>query len=343
MDRVQSDIQEIIENQELFLPLRNSTVLITGATGLVGSMLVKTLFEANKKYSLKIKIIGYIRNTEKAKMIFGEMYNDVEFVNDLNVECKYIIHTVSPTASAFFIEHPVETIKFSVGSAMEILDTAKNNNAAIVYLSSMEQYGVPYESGQRMTEDKVGIIDHLNIRSSYSESKRLCECLCVSYAVEYNVNVKIARLAQTFGAGVLLTDNRMPMQFARAAAGGHDIVLHTEGKSCLNFVYLTDAITGILTILENGERGQAYNVCNDKETRSVRDIAELVCNNAANKKDIKVQIEKKDNMGYAPDVAMYLDSGKLKALGWNAKVSMSEAYRRLIKYIEDSKHENQVE
>lgn len=343
MDRVQSDIQEIIENQELFLPLRNSTVLITGATGLIGSMLVKTLFEANKKYGLKIKIIGYIRNTEKAKMIFGEMYNAVDFVNDLNVECKYIIHTVSPTASGFFIEHPVETIKFSVGSAMEILDTAKNNNAAIVYLSSMEQYGVPYESGQRMTEDKVGVIDHLNIRSSYSESKRLCECLCVSYASEYNVNVKIARLAQTFGAGVLLTDSRMPMQFARAVAEGHDIVLHTEGKSSSNFVYLTDAITAILTILENGERGQAYNVCNDKETRSVRDIAELVCNNTADEKDIKVQIEKKDNMGYAPDVAMYLDSGKLKGLGWNAKVSMAEAYRRLVRYIKDSEHENQVE
>ena len=101
----------------------------------------------------------------------------------------------------FFIEHPVETIRVSVESTMAILEIAKKNNATVVYLSSMEQYGVPYESGQKVTEDIVGIINHLNIRSSYSESKRLCECLCASYADEYSINVMIARLAQTFGAG----------------------------------------------------------------------------------------------------------------------------------------------
>lgn len=114
----------------------------------------------------------------------------------------------------------------------------------------MEQYGVPYESGQKVTEDIVGIINHLNIRSSYSESKRLCECLCASYADEYSINVMIARLAQTFGAGCPLDDNRMPMQFARAAVEGHDIILHTDGKGIINFVYLTDAIIGILTLLK---------------------------------------------------------------------------------------------
>ena len=142
----------------------------------------------------------------------------------------------------------------------------------------------------------------------------------------------IARLAQTFGAGAPLTDNRMPMQFARAAANGSDIVLHTDGKSMSHSVYLTDAITGILTILEKGEPGQAYNVCNDQETRSVREIAELVCHEVAGDK-IKVRIEKKENMGYAPDIAMYMDSGKLRKLGWNADVGLTEAYRRLVSYL----------
>ena len=196
----------------------------------------------------------------------------------------------------------------------------------------MEQYGIPYEPGEKMTEDKIGIIDHLNIRSSYSESKRLCECLCASYTAEYGINVKIARLAQTFGAGVSQSDNRMPMQFAKAVINEEDIVLHTEGRSISNFVYLTDAISAILTILVRGESGQAYNVCNDAETRSVREIAELVCNEVANGK-IKVRIEKKENMGYAPDVAMYLCSDKLRKLGWDSRVCMTEAYQRLIDYI----------
>jgi len=332
MNRTQADIQQTIEIKELFSSLDSATVLVTGATGLVGSMLVKTIHAAVKKYDLRIKIIGHVRNLEKAKIVYGDLFEEIEFVKDMNVPCEYIIHTVSPTTSKFFIEHPVETIKASVESTMEILEVAKKNNAVIVYLSSMEEYGVPYESGQKMTEDKIGIIDHLNIRSSYSESKRLCECLCASYAAEYGVDVKIARLAQTFGAGVPITDNRMPMQFARAVVEGSDIVLHTEGKSISNFVYLSDAITGILTILERGEKGQAYNVCNDTETRSVREIAELVAEEVANGA-VNVVIEKKENMGYAPDVVMYLNSEKLRSLGWKADISLAESYRRLTTYL----------
>lgn len=332
MDRVRADIQSVIEKKELVIKLAGSTVLVTGATGLIGSMILKTLISANEVYNLNIRLIGQIRNEEKAKNIFGDQTSMIKWIFDYDVEADYIVHTVSPTTSKFFIGHPVETIRASVESTMSVFEVARKNCASVVYLSSMEQYGVPYEIGQRMTEDKVGVIDHLNVRSSYPESKRLCECLCSSYAAEYGVDIKIVRLAQTVGAGVSLTDDRMPMQFAKAVVEGKDIVLHTEGNSISNFVYLTDAITGILTVLKKGEKGQAYNVCNDKETRSVREIAELVCHKVAENR-IKVSIEKKDQMGYAPDVVMYLDSEKLRGLGWSAEVGMVEAYYRLVEYI----------
>lgn len=335
MDRLQADILEIIENEELFSQIRNATVFVTGATGLVGSMIIKSIIAANIKYDLNVHVYGQIRNENKAKLVFGDLYDSLNFVTDMQVDSDYIIHTVSPTASKYFIDYPVETIKTSVNSTIEALELAKKTNASMVYLSSMEEYGIPYISGETMTEDKIGVIDHLNIRSSYSESKRLCECLCSSYSMEYGVDVKIARLAQTFGAGVPLSDNRMPMQFANAVVNGNDIVLHTDGKSISNFVYLTDAISGILYILFKGLSGQAYNVCNDKETRSVCEIAELVSKEVANK-TISVRFEKKDNMGYAPNVIMYLNSEKLKSLNWIPNVGMKEAYERLVEYIKEA-------
>ena len=338
MDRVQSDISEVLEKKELFDIFRNKCILITGATGLIGSMLIKVLHEANMKYNLSTQIIGHIINLEKARNIYGNLMNayDIQFLFNTEVKCDYIVHTASPTASKFFINNPVETIKSSVNGTMEILEIAKKNKAKVIYLSSMEEYGVPYVPGEIMREDKIGIIDHLNVRSSYSESKRLCECMCVSYASEYNVDVCIARLAQTFGAGVPKTDNRMPVQFAKATVEKNDIVLHTEGKSISNFVYLTDAINALFILMNKGIIGQAYNICNDKETRSVYQIAELVATEIA-KGQIKVIIKKQENTGYAPDVNMYLNSDKLRALGWNVKVDMAEAYERLVQYIIESK------
>lgn len=331
-DIQKKDIQEIVDNKLLFCHLRESTVLITGATGFIGSTFIKALIAANDRYWLNIQIIGQIRDAEKAKRIFGELFPQITFVKDPYVKCDYIIHTVSPTTSLYFVKHPVETIRASVLSTMEILEVAKEMNARIVYLSSMEQYGIPVKQTKSITEDVIGIINHMNVRSSYSESKRLCECLCVSYAKEYNVDVRIARLAQTFGAGISNDDNHMPMQFARAVIEGKNIVLHTEGNSITNFVYITDAVTGILTILMNGKGGEAYNVCFDRETRSVFEVAEMVASDIAENK-IRVEIQKKDDMGYAPDVSMYLNSQKLEHLGWKANVAMFEAYKRLISYL----------
>lgn len=333
MSQVQADIQETIKHKDMFDKLKGKMVLVTGATGLIGSMTVRTLCAANKAYGLGMRIVGQIRNREKADRIFGKTLREIALTERPDGPFDFMIHTVSPTASRFFISQPVETVKVSVGSTVDALEAAKDNGASVVYLSSMEEYGVPYAPGQVMTEDKVGILDHLNVRSSYPESKRLCECLCASYFSEYGVDVKIARLAQTFGAGVFPTDDRMPVQFARAAAQGKDIILHTPGRSVTNFVYLSDAIRGILTVLNRGTPGEAYNVCNDKETRTVREIAELVASDVAGGRiGVRVEIPE-TSMGYAPDVRMYLNSDKLRGLGWSAEVDMAEAYRRLRDYL----------
>lgn len=337
---IQSDIKEIISNRELMESFGNKRILVTGATGLIGSMLIKTLHSANEEYGLNIAIVGLARSEERARKVLGDIVNHVTLIysDDFNVEteCDYIFHTASPTTSKFFVEHPVETIDTILTGTKAMLELAKKSGATLIYLSSMEEYGVPYTPGELMTEEKVGIIDHLNVRSCYPEGKRMCECMCAAYTSEYGVETKIVRLAQTFGAGIPLTDNRVSMQFAKSVVEGKDIVLHTEGKSVSNFCYLSDAIAGILTVAVKGEKGEAYNVCNDAETRSIYQIAKLVANEVAGGK-ISVVKDIPDNvdLGYAPDNTMKLCSKKLKRLGWKENVGMAEGYRRLVRYIDD--------
>ncbi len=190
-----------------------------------------------------------------------------------------------------------------------------------------------------MVRSVIGYLDHLNVRSSYSESKRMCECYCKSYAVEFGVPVKIARLAQTFGAGVPLDDNRVFMQFTQHALDGRDIILHTKGDSMSNFCYITDAVRAIIILMTNGEVGEAYNVCHDEETRSIASIANLVACHVGNDK-ISVVFDIPENVssfGYAPTVHMFLNSRKMRNLSWEPQVTMKDAYMRLAEYIKEER------
>ncbi len=345
-------LQEDLEQTARELSLKEisgSTVLITGATGLVGSQLVKTVACCNRVQDCGIRLILPVRNPEKAKKILGELADrsDINIVKgdvcdsfreyipeDMNVD--YIIHSASITASKLMVTRPVDTLKTSVNGTENMLDLAVyKNSKGFVYISSMEVYG-SFEATNGVSpyvdETMLGFIDPLSIRSNYPESKRLCENMCQAYRSQFGLNVKIARLAQTFGAGILEGENRVFAQFARSAVKGEDIVLHTKGLSEGNYCYTADTVRGILTILLKGENGGAYNVANEDAHTTIADMARTVCEKIA-EKDISVvfDIPQENTYGYAADTKMKLNSAKLRALGWRPHIGLEDAYRRMIK------------
>jgi dTDP-glucose 4,6-dehydratase len=218
-----------------------------------------------------------------------------------------------------------------------MLDFAKEKNVtAFVYLSSMEVFGITDTRLQEVKETDYGYIDILNPRSSYSESKRLCECLCACYAQEYGLPIKIARLTQVLGAGVDYHDSRVAAQFARCVIEGENIVLKTEGKTLRPVIYTADAVAGIFTVLLQGISGEAYTIANKETAVSIRETAEMIAQKIADNKisvvfDIDVPAE------YAPNLNLNLNTTKLEGLGWKAEIGLEAAYRNMIESMRERK------
>lgn len=334
---LRQDIDELVASFPMRDELRGARVLVTGATGLIGSMLAHTLLQLDAD----IRIVAPLRNMAKALVMFEKD----ELARMEIVECDlatfdysslgavdYVVHCAAPTASKYFVEHPVETFNVILDGTRRLLDYAREHPVkAMVYLSSLEVYGTMTDDAVKVTEDLQGYLDPLQARSCYPMGKRAAECLCHLYAQEYGVNVSIARFTQTTGAGVGAADNRILVQFVRLATEGKDIVLHTKGDSARPYLYTTDGVSAILYLLLKGKRGEAYNIANEETYLSARDLAEQV--RSYLNPQINVRVEINDNMGYAPATHLRLSTHKLETLGWKPQVSLKEIALRLSKYL----------
>lgn len=334
------DFKTFAEDFCLSASLANSSFLITGATGLIGSTLVGCLSALN----VNISITCPVRSLRKAHELFGKEYKNVTFVECDSIEgyleglsphnqYQYIVHCASPTDGKYMTEHPVETFEFSVNTTKSLLVYAKNNPIkGLVYVSSLEYYGQNHNNNF-ITEDFQGYINSTSSRSSYPMGKRAAEFLCYIYATEYNIPAKVARLTQTFGAGVSKTDNRVFAQFARSVINGNDIVLHTTGESSKPYCYTTDCISAILYVLVKGEKGEAYNVANPDTFISIREMAEFLRDEFA--PTINVVVDIHPEYGYAPVTCLNLSTKKLESLGWKPKYRLKQMFDMLINSIKE--------
>lgn len=344
---VLDDLNQIVDcSQITWESFRNMTIAITGATGLIGRTLVWALLLADKKHKLNMKVVAFVRDTKKAEMIFdGADSTVLKFVcQDItqpisdNIHADYMIHGAAITASKMMIEQPVETIMTTIDGTRNMMNfAARCKMKGVVYLSSMEAYGVVSENCNRVKENDLGFIDPLNVRSSYSEGKRMAECLCASYTSEYGVPIKIARLAATFGAGIDAKENRVFAQFSKSIISDEDIILHTKGEKANCYCYTVDAVMGLLILLLKGESGQAYNICNMETFCSIKEMAQIFINLSESKKSKLVfDIPKDlDSLGYAPTSIMRLDSEKMMRLGWKPKYDMEAMANRLIQSLKE--------
>ncbi len=315
------------------------TILVTGATGLIGSAAVKALLYANKKRELGLTVLALVRSKNRAEEKFAEYKDDknlvfvlgtVEELPEINGGVDFIIHGASQTASRAFVQQPVETILTAVRGTLNLLELARTKKCeGMVYLSSMETYGHP-KKGHKVTENDAGALPSLDVRNSYPISKLQCESLCCSYASEYDVPVMIVRLTQTFGPGVEYDDNRVFAYFGRCVLEKQDIVLKTKGETERDYLYTADAVTAILTVLLDGEKGTAYNAADESTYCSIAEMAEMLAGEAGI--SVRYDLGGNSSDGYLSTLYMDLDTSRLRALGWNViyPEGLSEIYRRMM-------------
>lgn len=339
MNRIlREDIDTFSLPDNLKEALSGSVVMVTGATGLIGSMFVRCVNALN----IGVTFILPIRDLKKAEVLFEGISDSVinlipldsEIINNGNLKCDYIVHCASPTNGSYMSAHPVETFNTSVDYTKHLLEySLKCKIKGMVYLSSIEYYGQIFDN-EPVTEDMMGFIDHCSSRNSYALGKQAAEYLVFAYAKEYGVPVKTARLTQTFGAGISPTDNRVFAQFARSVVKGETIVLHTNGQSAKPYCYLTDCIAALVYILIMGDSGEAYNVATPNTFVSIRELANIF--GRFSNLDNAIKSDLSSQHGYAPETRVNLDSTKLQRLGWKPKHSLDEMVERLIEFVKTS-------
>ncbi|MFI3163928.1 MAG: NAD(P)-dependent oxidoreductase [Bacillota bacterium] len=334
-----SDLDSVISEKNIdFNMLENKTILVTGATGLIAYTLIHSLLYARRN----IKVLALVRNLEKAKKMYGEQDGIMYIVSDIcdaiayDDSIDFIVHGASITSSKSFVDCPIYTIFTAINGTKNILNLAVEKNVkSFVYLSSMEVYGTP-NTDEKIHEINATNIDTMETRSSYPESKRMCESICRAYFAEKNVPSKTLRLTQTFGPGVDYNDGRVFAEFARCAIEKRDIILKTKGETKRSYLYTADATRAILIALLKGENGHAYNVANEDTYCSIYEMAQLVAQEFTDG-EIQVQIEDNEDiskLGYASTMNMNLDTGKLQSLGWEPSSGLVCMFENMCKTME---------
>lgn len=335
----QEDLEYICSLDLPWKDLKDKSVMITGATGMIGSTLVDSLMKKNEEnLGCHIYVMG--RNRQKADLRFSTYLNRVEYhfiEHDINMPLTseighfdYIIHLASNTHPVAYASDPIGTITTNIIGLNNILEYAcKTATKRVVFASSNEIYGENRGDVEKFDENYCGYINCNTMRAGYQESKRCGESLCQAYIKQKGIDIVIPRLTRSYGPTLLPTDTKALSQFLHNALDGEDIVLKSEGKQYFSYTYVADAVSGLLTVMLKGKSGEAYNISDEASDIMLRDLAKLIADEAGT----KVVFDLPDSVeaaGFSTVTKARLDNRKIKYLGFGLKYDIKAGIHRTL-------------
>lgn len=314
---------ERLGDDPAFKDAAGASVLITGAAGMIGSYLALAFLEADRRKNLGLKVHGMSRNMERARALYAglplvPLSHDV--ASDLSSlpRFDYVVHAASPVGPALFASDPAGVVSANLTGTLNLLGKAVRDGARrFLLVSTHEVYG----TGRALwREEDAGALDFLSVRSCYPESKRAAENACLCFHRQYGLAAVIARLSRVVGPNMNLDSGLFVCDFLKDALSGRTVTVKGDGKLVRPLAYASDVAAGLLRILFAGKPGDAYNIAPD-EAPTILEVARILAESAG--------------AAYAeaapggPGGGAVQDVSKLRALGWEARVTLREALRRI--------------
>lgn len=324
--------------------LRGKSIMLSGATGLIGSFFVDVISEKNITDGLNCTVYALVRNEGKAKARFSKFADDTHLVfipydvkyplvTDTPEKIDYILHLASNTHPMLYATDPIGTITTNIIGLQNLLEFAAAHRCErFIFASSNEVYGENRGDAELFDEDYCGYINCNTLRAGYPESKRCGEALCQAYKSQKGLDVCVARLTRSYGPTMIMSDTKAVSQFIKKGVAGEDIVLKSEGTQYYSYTYTADAASGLLWILLAGESGEAYNIADMSGDITLKDLASII----AEMNGKKVVFELPDAVeaaGYSRATKARLDGSKIRALGWKPMYNIKTGMERTVKIL----------
>lgn len=323
-------------------PIRESSILVTGAGGFLGSFFLD-VFAAFNRLNLdapchviaadnfKVGLPSRIRHLESDRNV-SFLRHDVSKPLEAAIAPDYVVHCAGIGSPSIYRAFPLETIAVNVDGTRNILALAHQGGCrSMLSFSSSEIYGDPDPAAVPTPETYRGNVSCTGPRACYDESKRMNETLCVVYAQTYGTPVKIIRPFNVYGPGQRLDDGRIIPDLMQAALAGGPLVLYSDGRATRSFCYVRDFVHACLLLLMTEGGGEPFNVGNDHEI-SIGELARTMAEVASNP-PLVVEHRVNSDSDYLVDNPQRRcpDLAKLRSrTGWSPRVSLSEGLRRTL-------------
>lgn len=329
----QMDIAQVLAMDVPWEKMSGKHVLITGATGMIASVVIDILMKRNKENNGNIRICAISRNRQKAEQRFCAYWGNPNFAwisHDINNplpelgNMDYILHAASNTHPRAYAADPIGTITANVQGTYQLLEYASGHHCErFFFFSTVEIYGENKNDVEKFDEKYLGYIDCNTTRAGYPESKRLGEALCNAFAAQKGQDFVVGRFSRVYGPTMSAEDSKAVAQFIRKAALGEDIVLKSEGNQLYSYTYAVDAASAALYLLLKGESRSAVNIVDASSDITLKELAGLLARAAGTKVVFELP-DDAEKAGYSTATKAVLDGTRLERLGWRAQTPIRE-------------------